>query len=86
MKTLFGIKFDKVSIVKKKLFVELKGVFEAVFRLDFLATSYIQPILHLYDFKIHLPELRDNFLIHGKEFSETKVEKTTETRALRKAR
>ena len=41
MKTLFGIKFDKVSIVKNKLFVELYGLFEAVFRLDFLATNYI---------------------------------------------
>lgn len=34
-KSLFGFGFSRVEIVKNKLFVELAGVFEAVFRLNY---------------------------------------------------
>lgn len=65
---LFGVKFDKVSVKQNKLFVELNNVFEAVFMLNFRATNYEHPIVYLYDYKMHLPELRDSYHKHGKEF------------------
>ena len=43
--------------------------------------------MHLYDYRMHLPELKDKFHIHGTEFKTSdKKETAAETRSLRKAR
>ena len=39
-KTLYGIKFDRVEVKQDKLIIELAGIFEAVFLIDFKATGF----------------------------------------------
>ena len=56
---MYGVKFDKVVIEQDKLLITLDCVVEAVFKLDFKATGYGQPILHLYDYRMLVPELGD---------------------------
>merc|ERR1719469_929014 len=72
MKTLFGIRFDRVTIEKNKLIIELAGLFEAVFSLDLDQAVFIkpniEPILNLYDYKMLHEELHDQYHIHGLEF------------------
>ena len=65
---MYGVKFDKVVIEQDKLLITLDCVVEAVFKLDFKATGYGQPILHLYDYRMLVPELGDQFFVHGCEF------------------
>ena len=61
---LLGIKFDKIAIEKDKLFIRVSNLIEAVWRLEFKTAK---PILVLYDFRIEIESLNDQFLNYGKE-------------------
>ena len=63
---LFGLTFDKVSIEKDKLIVNVNGMFESIWRLDFKTTC---PFLILWDFRLDIAGLNDEFTYHGKEFA-----------------
>ena len=62
--SLLGIKFDKIAIEKDKLFIRVSNLLETVWRLEFKTAK---PILVLYDFRIEIESLNDQFLNYGKE-------------------
>ena len=66
MQGIFGIHFDKMKIEKDKLFISVKGLFESIWRLDF---KTICPFLTLYDFRLDIDGISDEFAYYGKEFS-----------------
>ena len=72
-----GIKFDKIDIEKDKLTIQVVNQFEAIWRLEFKTAK---PILVLYDFRIDIESLNDQFLNYGKELDADELKKMSKTK------
>ena len=56
------------------LFVGVKGLFESIWRIELKAAC---PFLYLYDYKLDIDGLNDEYAIYGKEFVSTEAHKMT---------
>ena len=75
--SLFGIKFDKIAIEKDKLFIRVQNLLETVWRLEFKTAK---PILVLYDFRIEIESLNDEFLNYGKELEAEELKRMSKAK------
>ena len=66
-----------MAIEKDKLFIGVTNLFQAIFRLEFKTAK---PILVLYDFKVEIESLQDEFLNHGKELEADEMKKMSKTK------
>jgi len=63
-----GLKFNSVQVEREKLILRLDGLFEVVFALDFKLSGYEHCTLQLYDFKVLIESMGDEYTIYGHEF------------------
>ena len=71
---MFGIKFDTIRFEKDLLFCGVKGMFESIWRIELKVAT---PFLYLYDYRLDINGLNDEFSVYEKEFVTADGQKMT---------
>ena len=71
---MFGIKFDLMRFEKDLLFCGVKGMFESIWRIELKVAT---PFIYLYDYRLDIDGLNDEYSVYEKEFVTADIRKMT---------